>query len=208
MHAVLAEVASKQGAVCSRTVGKLSLHSFDSCLSFKNIRCMLECATQLSAKNSVYVGTANTQLIVSVRLLADEPKLTKKRAREDDDDPQLSTARQKLDSKVSAPELDEAERVVARLRNVLGINGERGLVSYALTTKNIQESPSVMISAKFSPGVALDVCALKGALGRCWSDGMLSTDEGSLPVPEESTLALENGVLAMTLLTHVPKPSL
>ena len=212
MHAALSEVARKQGAVSSRAAGKLSLHAFETCLSFKNVRSLLECATQLSAKNAVFLGTADANLVVSVRLLADAAprgETTKKRARGDEDDPQLSAARRKVQhaaADVPAAEFDEAETVVSRLRQVLGQHGERGLVAYALTTKPLKaEAPSVMISARFSPGVALDVGALKRALGRCWADGMISTDACDLPLPEEAKLAVENGAVAMSLVTHVPK---
>lgn len=213
MHASLAEVARQQGAASSRAVGKLSLHAFGTCLSFKNMRSLFECATQLGPRNAVFVGTAESNLIVSVRPLPDpEPTgaATKKRARDDEDDPQLSSARRKVQNAsadVPASEFDEAEAVVSRLRKVKGQSGERGLVSYALSTKSLksEEVPSVMIQANFSPGVALDVGALKRALGRCWADGMITTDLGNVTLPEEAILAVDGGALSMSFLTHVPK---
>ena len=96
MHASLAEVARQQGAASSRAVGKLSLHAFGTCLSFKNVRSLFECATQLGPRNAVFVGTAESNLIVSVRPLPDaEPTgaATKKRARDDEDDPPAPTPR-------------------------------------------------------------------------------------------------------------------
>ena len=112
-------------------------------------------------------------------------------------------------------ELDVAQRVLTRLaRELRGPCGEIVVQSSAILSKKLGLSdsrPRVVVAARLNAGVEISVSALKGCLGECWGDGLLTTlptlhgiGKVELPLSEEAAASTNFGNATILLVTSVP----
>jgi hypothetical protein len=120
-----------------------------------------------------------------------------------------------LVNKVDVGHASKARAVIVRLlRDLKGTNQERIVQSLVVVYQKLRPSDtgeSVVIAVRLASGVAIPIGKLKGALGECWSDGALTTEEYSelfvtfeLPFTESGKIAQELGHRSLRLITAVP----
>ncbi|MBG10872.1 MAG: hypothetical protein CMD92_06855 [Gammaproteobacteria bacterium] len=234
-HASLVAVANAQHCRSSvLTPGKVSMHTLPETASFANIEALA--STAKAASDAMYVATQGQDLVFSVRLsLApkngngsserdeeehDGTHRPKKRRRDTsaEEADRVACARSRLaKSAPSLPssELDIAQQILTKLvLNLRGPNGEIVVQSYALLSKKLgadDERSRVVVAARLNAGIELKVDQLKGCLGVCWKDGLLTTlptlqgiGKLELPLSEEAAAAAYFGNMSLLLVTSVP----
>lgn len=121
-----------------------------------------------------------------------------------------------LKNKVDAPQASTARAVIVRLmRDLKGVNGELIVQSLVVVYQKLRPSDvgeRVVIAARLMSAVPIPIGRLKGALGECWIDGAVTTDEDSelfgtfeLPLSEEGKIARSLGHRTLRLITAVPR---
>ena len=126
-----------------------------------------------------------------------------------------SRARKRLQTSagnvVSPQQLDVAQRVVDDVLQLRGPLGEVTVLSYAMLTRKLGASPALIVAFRVNGGVPLSVLALKRALGACWRDGAISTEnavngvcERDLPLSEEAASSARLGNKPILVVTSVP----
>ena len=107
-----------------------------------------------------------------------------------------------------------AQKVITRLVNELrGPAGEVVVQSTAMLAKKLSPSDArarVVVAARLNAGIAMRVDTLRGCLGECWADGLLTTQSTlhgigklELPLSEEARAAEAFGNAAILLVTSV-----
>tara|TARA_B100000575_G_scaffold293683_1_gene305910 strand:+ start:989 stop:1639 length:651 start_codon:yes stop_codon:yes gene_type:complete len=210
------------------------MHTLPETASFANIEALA--STAKAASDAMYVATQGQDLVFSVRLsLApkngngsaerdeeehDGTHRPKKRRRDTsaEEADRVACARSRLaKSAPSLPssELDIAQQILTKLvLNLRGPNGEIVVQSYALLSKKLgadDERSRVVVAARLNAGIELKVDQLKGCLGVCWKDGLLTTlptlqgiGKLELPLSEEAAAAAYFGNMSLLLVTSVP----
>jgi hypothetical protein len=103
------------------------------------------------------------------------------------------------------------------LENVLckleGVDGERPIQSYGVFAKKLAATdprPRLVLAIRISAGVPLRLGDLKTALGKCWSDGAVTSRDAlegvetvSLPTSTEGDAAAQFGAGSLLLVTSV-----
>ena len=116
-------------------------------------------------------------------------------------------------SAVTPQQLDVAQRVVNDVLQLRGPLGEVAVLSYAMLTRKLgaDPEPSLIVAFRINGGVPLSVLALKRALGACWRDGAISTEdavrgvcERDLPLTEEAASSARLGNRPVLIVTSVP----
>ena len=128
-----------------------------------------------------------------------------------------SRARKRLQTSVggavTSQQLDVAQRVVNDVLQLRGPLGEVAVLSYAMLTRKLgaDTKPALIVSFRINGGVPLSVLALKRALGSCWRDGAISTEnavngvcERDLPLSEEAMSSARLGNKPILIVTSVP----
>lgn len=116
-------------------------------------------------------------------------------------------------SAVTSQHLDVAQRVVNDVLQLRGPLGEVAVLSYAMLTRKLgaDPDPSLIVAFRINGGVPLSVLSLKRALGACWRDGAISTEdavrgvcERDLPLTEEAASSARLGNKPILIVTSVP----
>ena len=114
---------------------------------------------------------------------------------------------------MSPQQLDVAQRVVDDVLQLRGPLGEVAVLSYAMLTRKLgaDTKPSLVVAFRINGGVPLSVLSLKRALGACWRDGAISTEnavngvcERDLPLSEEAASSARLGNKPILVVTSVP----
>ena len=229
-HARLASAARAAFSGCNSALQHgVSVHRFSESISFATLRALLQAAGSHVAK--LLVGVDAGRVVVSVnfaytprRLRADNTDravVGKKRRRdpvEAQTDACLERARQRAVARGGGLSDGHADAVrtaaVALQRNFRGAQGEDALESWGAHVSAGETKPAVILSALFTPGVALPVADLRRALGAaCFDDGMLTarnpaemSDEYRLPLSEAARLVVAQGEPALALFATVQPP--
>jgi len=209
------------------TPSSVSVHVLPQTASFSNID-----ALATKAKAQSYIGTVGQDLVFSAHLGAKKGgqeeeeeeeeesgrPAKRRRSNADGDAARVANARALIGK--SAPslpseELDVAQRVLTRLAKELrGPCGEIVVQSTAILSKKLGLSdtrPRVVVAARLNAGVEISVSALKGCLGECWGDGLLTAQPTlhgignvELPLSEEAAASTSFGNATILLVTSVP----
>jgi hypothetical protein len=227
-HQALMAVAVKQNCTSSSLEeGNVSMHTLPETASFSNVDALARAAEPAEA----YIGTSAGDLVFSVHLApaeadADEPiePPPKKRRRtasaahgEQHNDREIAAARARLEKSVpelQRDELDVAQKAMSKLVNELrGPEGEVVVQSTAMLAKKLAPDDArqrVVLAARLNAGIAMRVDALRGCLGDCWADGLLTTQPTlhgvgklELPLSEEAKAASHFGNATILLVTSV-----
>lgn len=210
------------------------MHTLPETVSFANLETLASAAK--AASGAVYVATQGRDFVFSARLAlapkndrgsangdADEDDCAhrpKKRRRDTsaEEADRVACARSRLAKSAPAlpsSELDIAQQILTKLvLNLRGPNGEIVVQSYALLSKKLEaddERARVVVAARLNAGIELKVDQLKGCLGVCWKDGLLTTlptlqgiGKLELPLSEEAAAAAYFGNMSLLLVTSVP----
>ena len=232
-HARLAAAARATFSACvSTSQHGVSVHRFGESISFETLRALLRAADEHVLK--LLLGVDSGRIVVSVNF-AYTPRrerssngggaaVGKKRRRdpvEAQTDASLERARQRSAAAgrpIGAAHLDAIRAAAVALQNTLrGAQGEPALESWGAHASAGDAKPAVILSALFTPGVALPVADLRRALGAaCFDDGMLTvrdpaemSAEYRLPLSETARLVVAQGEPALALFATVqpPRPS-
>ena len=117
---------------------------------------------------------------------------------------------------VSQKEVDEARIVLTRMVSSLKGAGNEDLVqSFGIFRKQLRPSDSdfaLLIAVRLNSGVAVSISSLKRALGSCWRDGLLTSQDSALgigdvdlPLTPEGVTAKAHGNLPMLIVSPVHK---
>ena len=230
-HQALVAVATKQNCTSSSLEdGNVSMHTLPETASFSNV----DALSRVVDSDDAYIGTSAGDMVFSVHLApaeaADEPEEAeqpKKRRRtaaaaapdehKARTDREIAAARARLEKSVpelQSDELDAAQRAITRLANELrGPSGEVVVQSTALLAKKLAPDDArqrVVIAARLNAGIAMRIDVLRGCLGDCWADGLLTTQPTlhgvgklELPLSEEAQAAALFGNATILLVTSV-----
>lgn len=222
-HQALSVVAIQQNCTSSSLEEEgVSMHTLPQTASFSNVDALAS-ATGASS----YIGTSASDLVFSAHLTppADEgtEERPRKRRRSVADDSaehnerEVAAARARLQKSVPelpSDDLDVAKKVLTKLANELrGPGGEIVVQSTAMLARKLGPSDThqrVVIAARLNAGIAIRVDALRGCMGECWADGLLTTQptlhgigKVELPLSEEARAAESFGNAAILLVTSV-----
>lgn len=223
-HAALAAVATNQNCTSSALVGgRVSMHTLPETVSFSNVDALAR-----ATESETYVGTSAGDLVFSAHLAVEDQDENqehrpKKRRRSDPDEHakhnsrSLADARARLEKSVpelQSDELDVAQRAITKLVNELrGPSGEVVVQSTAMLARKLAPDDThqrVVIAARLNAGIAMRVDALRGCLGACWADGLLTTQSTlqgigklELPLSKEAQAASLFGNATILLVTSV-----
>ena len=181
--------------------------------------------------NASEVGSYGSVLLCS-------EKRGKKRAREEDEPCELNAKVRKAVSSLRASSLGKATREVETeaacsiltrfLGSVRGSANEHVVDSWGLFARHFEPIstrpaarevtgssapvPRVVIAIRLHGGVAVSVAAIKRALGPCWADGMVTTQETEtsgihLPSSEASQASQAFGNKPLLIVTSIPRLS-
>lgn len=224
-HQALVAVAANQNCNSSSLEeGDVSMHTLPETASFSNV----DALSRVVDSDEAYIGTSAGALVFSVHLapanadaLVDaQPKKRRRTAPDEHKEHhgrEIAQARARLERSVpelQSDELDLAERAMTRLVNELrGPAGEAVVQSTAMLAKKLAPDDArrrVVIAARLNAGVAVRVDVLRGCLGDCWADGLLTTQPTlhgvgklELPLSEEAQAASRFGNAAILLVTSV-----
>jgi len=233
LHAKMSAVASAEGALYSNLKKTVSVHAFNSTISFSTVQ-RLHVASRNLVSNAPllkdFVGVDGQRILYSAAFCcsgqSDQQPRSKKRVREDDFEESASRAVQKVTrvapgSALPKKEADVAQEVLTRLlRDVRGPSGEILVQSFGIFVKKKRESdnrPSLIIAARMHGGVGVPVASMKRAFGDCWQDGAFSTDDKSTvlmnlelpstPAAETARLYGQSSLFFVTSISHFHETS-
>lgn len=213
-HSALLQAAQSVRVTRSSINGNVSKHVLPSTIAFSTINALHEAAKSISGKsNCDFVAVSDNELLFTY-VNTFEKSANGKRKRlhaEDDVDGSLKT----LEGRVNITDMANAREVLVRLlRDLHGPNQETLVQSIAVAHQKLRMSdaePRVIIAARLASGIAIPVGKLKNALGKCWDDGALTTDEDSdllrsfnLPESAEGILSRELGHRSLRMVTAIP----
>ncbi len=226
-HRALSAAARAHGAGNHRLVRAVSTHHFARTVSFATLNALHTSAKALLSAHPQmrdYTGVDGQCILYSAaftpRSSAPPPPPRRKRGREEDFAEAAAASIRRVrrvapGSALPQAEADIGEAVLTRLlRDVRGPNGETLMQSYGIFVKKMRDSderPSLVLAARMHGGVGVPMGALKHALGSCWHDGALTTDEESsvltgitLPSTDAADAAAGYGQSSVFLVTSAP----
>ena len=202
----------------------VSMHTLPETASFSNV----DALSRVVDSDDAYVGTSAGDMVFSVHLTPAEAEVPtdaqpKKRRRTAPDETvarnerEIAAARARLEQSVpelESDELDAAQTAITRLANELrGPSGEVVVQSTAMLAKKLAPDDArqrVVIAARLNAGIAMRVDVLRGCLGACWADGLLTTQPTlhgigklELPLSEGAQAASLFGNATILLVTSV-----
>ena len=225
-HKALMTVATKQNCSgSSLEESGVSMHTLPETASFSNV----DALSRVVDSDNAYIGTSAGDMVFSVHLTpaeTDAPEAEaqpKKRRRTAPDETvahnerEIAAARARLEKSVpelESTDLDTAQKAITRLANELrGPAGEVVVQSTAMLAKKLAPDDvrqRVVIAARLNAGIAMRVDVLRGCLGDCWADGLLTTQSTlhgigklELPLSEEAQAASLFGNATILLVTSV-----
>ena len=233
-HARLAAAARRAFAACVSTLQHgVSVHRFGESVSFATLGALLQSAERNVAQ--LLVGVADRQIVVSVNF-AYTPRRTGgrdasarlgaavagKKRRRDPVEAQTDASLQRAAQRATAAGRPMGDAHVEALRAAAvamqhalrGAQGEPALESWGAHASTNDAKPAVILSALFTPGVALPLSDLRRALGAaCFDDGMLTvrdpaemSAEYRLPLSDVARLVVAQGEPALALFATVKPP--
>lgn len=214
-HALLARTAQLVRATSSELRGTVSRHVLPSTVAFKDIHTLHEAAKSISGKSSNdFLTVLQDELIYSYANSYEKANNGKRKSDMGVED-EVDNMMKALPEKVGLDQRNKAREVVVRLlRDLKGTQNERLVQSVLLSHQKLRPTDvdaSLVIAARMASGVPIPVGKLKGALGVCWKDGAVTTDDSSellssfnLPVSEEGDIALALGHKALRIVTALP----
>ena len=233
-HEAIARVACAQSASRSTFTNGVSVHRMQQSVTFGNLKAIMGAAT--GHQHRTFVGTVDGTIVVSVnfnyeRVEEAVPARGKKRGRDPHEEPVDAAAqrvRRGLNDPNEVPDvmLEGAKgALLAMLRHLRGSDGEAPVESWGLAYKRPEgpangngapsgaSRPRLILSTRFTPGVAVPLHSLFQALGvRCTEDGMLTTQDSTslavgfnLPLSEQARAAETHGQRALTLFATVSR---
>ena len=212
--------------VTSTLQNGVSVHRFGESVSFSTLRALLLAADADVLK--LHAGVVDGSVVVSLNFAHtptaahdDAAPARRKRGRdpvEEEADANLRRVRARAEGHGAA--IDDAQAaaaqraVVALQARFRGALREKTLESWGIHPGTRPGAPSLILSALFTPGVALPVAALRRALGTaCFDDGMLTvrdpekySSEYRLPLSESARLVTAHGARPLALFATVAPP--
>lgn len=201
-------------------------------VSFSNLKSISNAA--VGHEQRTFVGTVDGNIVISVNFNYQSPPpppaaRSKKRGRDEHEDA-VEHAVQRV--KRGLQDTDECsdemlssakQALYTMLSRLRGAGGETAVESWGLSYKKPEanehtasaasQRPRLILSARFTPGVAVPVPSLFQTLGvRCTADGMLTTQDSSglaagfnLPLSDHARAAESHGQKALTLFATVSR---
>lgn len=200
------------------------MHQMPSLVALSSITSFMRMAEQASLGEHSFLGSLNGAITLSVNagFAATEPQRKRRRDSVDED---TARAVEKLKrsgvqrvGELSEGTFDACLGCVRRILRVRGAGGENVVESWALSVRaagtwGAQKSssglPSLVISVRLAPGVAIPLAALCDCLPTV-SDGMVTADpahvasEFKLPSSEQGDAAEANGQKPILMLLAIP----
>lgn len=239
-HAQLSKAAEALGASRSTLRNATSSHHIKNPASFTALDAFYTQVTKPEGIRGaqLFLGSLDGELLLSARLRTDPAPSgrKKKRARDDAADraaQAMKSVRKRCasDDSLKKATLDFAERTIEQLlRSVKGPGDEELFESCGLSVAPVQTAtasaatvapvanasagpkrPRLIIACRLSAGVALPLGALRGALGPCFKDGMITTRpeslgaEYQLPLTDAGRVVEAQGQRSMLLFAAVPE---
>ena len=238
VHKRLSEAVTRIGATRSSCQNTVSSHVLPESVSFKNmddVRKLVKEENAAGVRLTDYVATLGGDLIMSVRLndassvpvahkVATNAQ-SKKRKRgveawsEDMFDLVAKAVERtkKSHPHVSQEELDQARLTLTRTVSLRGTSDEDLVQSFGIFRRQLQPSDTkqtLLIAVRLNSGVAVSVSDLKNAMGKCWTDGILTSQDSALgigsvdlPLSPEGETAKAHGNLSMLIVSTVRPPT-
>ena len=215
-HGTLLRVTHSARVTNSSVSGNVSRHVLPSTIAFSSLNTLHEAAKSISGKATSDFVAASYDDLLFTYVNTFEKAANGKRKRSNAED-YVDGSLKTLSSRTSITDLASAREVLVRLlRDVHGPNHETLVQSVAVAHQKLRMSdaePRVIIAARLASGIAIPLSKLKNALGKCWEDGALTTDENSellrsfsLPESAEGILSRELGHRSLRLVTAVATP--
>ena len=225
-HVAIAAAAARQGATESRLVNSVSRHIFAATVSFANLGAVHAVVKDMNEKikSLDFVASSGSELVFSSKFnfAPTPPEITsvsRKRRRDvqEDQADAVFAARKRLEKmaiSISSEDLDTAQDVLVRLVTELrGPSNEKLVESYAILLKKLHTSddrPRVVLALRLNAGIPIPISLFKSCLGKCWKDGILTTDETidgvcarELPLTDEALASREHGNAPLLVVTSI-----
>ena len=225
--AVHARLAAVSGVASSTHARGVSVHKLGESARFDTLRAMLRAAGAQSSR--LLLGVLDSEVVVSLNFSlvprAAPAAASKKRGREPEY-LQAEASVKRLRGSLGGTAADDAQltgakaSAVALQTRVRGANGEKAVESYSLRAQKPGEAsdtapPPLILSARFAPGVAVAVEAVRSALlPLCFGDGMLTSrslasfsEEFRLPLGPAAQIASDDGERSLALFATVGTPT-
>lgn len=230
-HDALTNTATFLSCSASSLIGSISRHVLPDTISFNQLEALHASAKMVhkTIHATDFVATSANDMIFSVKLgaythEADAPtSSTKKKRKRDRSDDQLlqaqamvSKLKKNVPPNIPNSEVEMAEAILTRLiRDMRGPANEIVVESFLIVIKKLREDDaraSIVLGARLAAGVPIPLQLLKTCLGTSWSDGLLTSKESAmgipqadLPLSEEGAASARNGNTPLLLVTSVAK---
>jgi hypothetical protein len=229
-HDAISRVAARQGFASSFRNG-VSIHRIQLSSSFNSLKEVLAASQH---EHKTFIGTLDGQAVVSVNFNYQPPQAiqtkTKKRGRDSDNESVQAAIDRVRNGLTSEDDVNETMLEHARgalyalLTKLRGAQNESVVESWGLSCKrqeanghanghaNGQARPRLILSARFTPGVAVPLAQLFHCLGPLTGDGMVTVQPScslasafNLPLSQTALAAEVHGQKALTLFATVPR---
>lgn len=236
MHDRLCVIMHPLSPSRSTLLNGVSSHVVADAITLTQIDQMQRGAQTLHPRMPMYIGSIDGKIRVSARLevagigstaaasTAPEPpppqSSGKKRQRVSESEQRanavIAGVRKRLNgsaSQVSEEQLETGKQVVRQLVELTGSGGESVLeaVGLSVAAASAQRQPRLMLSARFTPGIAIPLKRLRSAIATCNDGAVTTTTSGlgnqfALPEPANAAALAADGQLPIFLHTAIPEP--
>lgn len=212
----------------STLLNGISSHVVADAITLTQLDHVSRSAQQLHPRIPLFIGSIDGKIRVSARLEVAVPTEGggggTKRPRQSESEEKASAVvagvRKRMDGPVSSAteeQLEVGRRVVQHVVELRGSGGESVLEAIGLSATAPQAAaarrrPSLTLSARFTPGVAIPLRRLRAAIGACVDGALTTTPNGlgghlELPTPSNASTLAEDGQLPIFLHAAIPEPA-
>lgn len=238
VHTRLAQATTNIGATKSTFRNTVSSHVLPDSVSFKNmedVRKHVKDEHAAGVRLTDYVATLGDELILSVRVnnvstvpvahkdSSNAQNKKRKRGVEAWSENMIDIVAKAVERTrkshphVSQEELDQARLTLTRIVTLRGASEEDLVQSFGIFRKQLNPSDSkqtLLLAIRLNAGVAVSVSDLKNAMGKCWADGVITSQDSALgigsvdlPLSPEGETAKAHGNLPVLIVSAVRPPS-